>query len=342
MSESNHAYHPAHFSHITKHCLAVIIPFYKKEYFEPLLQALSNQTNKDFSVYIGDDCSQNPPQALIERYDNLLDITYVRFSTQMGHLSLTKQWERCLELTKGEPWIWFLPDDDIPSENAVEEFYRALHKAERHRIKVFRLPLEITDEQGVVLQRAMPSPEIESNYQFYSRLVRGRTMSSLGDNIFRRKAFEESGGFVEFPKGWGSDHATILRVAANGSLYCLANARLSFRMSGKNISCDRSDGLTKISARLDFVRWLKGNEWIFTDAPDREFYKLFYRKGEYYLVHAWPFDFRIWRKLYQLSILCNQSYNPFPVVKIFAHYFLMLTRLRLRPMRHEAPKVPLP
>lgn len=328
MSESDNQCRSAYLNDTDKHCLAVIIPFYKIEYFEPLLQALSNQTNKNFSVYIGDDCSRNSPEVLIEKYNESLAITYVRFPTRMGRLSLTKQWERCLALTKKEEWIWFLPDDDVPSENVVEEFHRALDKVERHRIKVFRLPLEIINEQGMVLRRAMPSPEIESNYRFYSRLVRGKAASSLGDNIFCRKAFEESGGFVEFPKGWGSDHATVLRVAADGNLYCLVNTCLSVRMSGENISGDVSDGLTKISARLDFARWLRKNEWVFTHTPDREFYKSFYRKGEYYLVHEWRFDLEIWKKLYQLSILCNQSRNPFPVIKVFMyHYFVSIRDL---------------
>ena len=87
-------------------------------------------------------------------------------------------------------------------------------------------------------------------------------------------------------------------------------------MSGENISSDTSDGVVKISARLMFAKWLKANEDIFPEVPNVEFYKLFFRKAEYYLVHEWPFNFKIWMKMYQLSTICYESYSPLPILKL--------------------------
>jgi len=35
--------------------LAIVIPYYKRTFFEETLQSLANQTDKRFQVYVGDD-----------------------------------------------------------------------------------------------------------------------------------------------------------------------------------------------------------------------------------------------------------------------------------------------
>lgn len=297
--------------------LAIIIPFYKDSYFETLLEALSNQTNQNFNVYVGNDCSPNDPEEILERHYGKLRLNYYWFSDRLGHVSLTKQWDRCLELANDEEWVWFLPDDDLPSPNCVEEFYRALDEVDKYHIKIFRLPLEIIDDRGYVLNKIGESaPAIETNYEFYTRVVTGKAASSLGDNIFSRKDLVATGGFVDFPKAWGSDHATVLKVSSGGTICFLKDAKFGFRMSGQNISSDISDGLEKITARIMFAKWMKDNESIFSQKPEVGFYKRFYRKGEYYPVHEWPFSFKIWMKMYVLSTICHESYSPLPVMKL--------------------------
>lgn len=296
--------------------LAIIIPYYKIVFFEHLLRALADQTNKNFRVYIGDDCSPHPPDSLIEKYKTLLNIEYVRFSDQLGQISLVKQWNRCLAMASVEEWIWFLPDDDVPSRNCVEAFYDSLEMAENRHVKVIRLALEVIDHNGATLKAPMASPAFETNSEYYSRLICGKTISSLGDNIFNAQALRDSGGFIEFPKAWGSDHATILNVSAGGVLHYLKDAKLGFRMSGHNISSDTSDGLKKIAARHEFAKWIKANHQIFDKPPDAEFYRAFFRKGEHYLVNEWPFNLKIWINAYLLSVTCHQSYNPVPIIKL--------------------------
>lgn len=297
--------------------LAIIIPYYKISHFEVLLEALTKQTNQDFSVYVGNDCSPANPEHIIEKYYEKLHLKYHKFSARLGHVSLTQQWNRCLNLVNGEEWVWILPDDDLPSPNCVEEFYRALDMVDKFNIKIFRLPLEIIDYHGSVLNKIGESaPAIETNYEFYSRVVVGKAASSLGDNIFNKRALVATGGFVDFPKAWGSDHATVLRVSSGGSISFLKNAKLGFRMSGENISSDISDGVEKITARIMFAKWMKNNESIFSQKPESGFYKRFYKKGEYYFVHEWPFSFRIWFKMYKLSVICYESFSPLPIIKL--------------------------
>jgi glycosyltransferase involved in cell wall biosynthesis len=46
--------------------LTIVIPYYKSTLFEKTLQSLANQTNKIFTVYIGDDASLKNPIILIK------------------------------------------------------------------------------------------------------------------------------------------------------------------------------------------------------------------------------------------------------------------------------------
>jgi len=128
---------------------------------------------------------------------------------------------------------------------------------------------------------------------------------------------DKHGGFVNFPKAWGSDHATVLSTSQGGNIYFLPESRLYFRMSGVNISSDITDGWIKLTARIQFVNWLKENESIFPSKPKKHFYKLFYWKGEYYVLYEWVFSFKILVLLYKLRNVCFGTNNLLPILKIF-------------------------
>jgi hypothetical protein len=108
-------------------------------------------------------------------------------------------------------------------------------------------------------------------------------------------------------------------------IYRLGDARLGFRMGDNNISADRTDGALKVRARYEFVLWLKSHEGIFPSKPGAQFYRSFFRKGEYYPVREWPFEWGIWLTLYRMSVLCHGSRSPLPLIRMI----LMKSRYRL-------------
>jgi len=288
--------------------LAIVIPYFKNIFFEDLLKSLSNQTNLNFNIYIGDDNSPESPREIIEKYENKLSIKYHKYENNLGHTSLVKHWNRCLMMLNNEEWVWILPDDDMISENCVEDFYRALTYCKEKDINVFRIPSVMIDKDGVKINQGQPSnPEYEDNLEFYTRLLRRETSATLGDNIFNRKKLEDNLGFVEFPKAWGSDHATILKIASNGVVYYLPNSIFYFRDSGKNISSQKIDGSTKMRANLLFIQWIIQNESIFPKKPNNEFYKFYYWQMEYPIIHFWNFDFINFKYLYKIRQVCFNS-----------------------------------
>jgi GT2 family glycosyltransferase len=103
--------------------LAIVIPYFKRTFFEATLQSIANQTDKRFKVYIGDDSSPENPVDLLEHYKGAFDFDYRRFKHNLGGVSLVKQWERCIAMTKEEEWVMILGDDDVLGTNVVETLH---------------------------------------------------------------------------------------------------------------------------------------------------------------------------------------------------------------------------
>ena len=59
---------------------------------------------------------------------------------------------------------------------------------------------------------------------------------SLGENIFRRSAYEAVGGYVSFPGGIGSDLTLLLKLACHGTVQTIAGPRFRFRHHAAAIS----------------------------------------------------------------------------------------------------------
>ena len=64
--------------------LAIIIPAYKATFLTAALDSIAAQTCKDFTLYVGDDCSPEPIGNIVEQYRDKIDLVYQRFETNLG------------------------------------------------------------------------------------------------------------------------------------------------------------------------------------------------------------------------------------------------------------------
>ncbi|MCG7281479.1 glycosyltransferase family 2 protein [Chryseobacterium taklimakanense] len=224
--------------------LAIIIPYYKLKYFRATLDSLAAQTNKNFSVYIGDDCSPENPVILLEEFENKISFQYQKFAENLGGKCLVKQWERCIALSEKEDWLLILGDDDTLSENFVEEFYYHLHKAEQQKIEVIRFASRLIDEEGNPTSKIFTNPEIETAAESYMRVFRGDGRSTLTEHAFTRKTFEKN-KFKDFPVAFGSDNVAWLEFPEMGKIYSINNAFANIRISRDHLSSKADDNLKK-------------------------------------------------------------------------------------------------
>ena len=244
--------------------LAIVIPYYKIRFFEATLQSLAIQTDKRFKVYIGNDASNEDPTQLLEKFKNQFDFDYQYYETNLGSISLTQQWERCLAMVENEDWIMILGDDDTIDSNCVALFYQNRDLIERKNCKVIRYATQVIDQNHSALSVIYKHPEYENSTCFLIRKFKGGTRSSLSEFIFNKKALLNV-QFKNFPLAWFSDLLAILEVSNFGLIYTINDAVVSFRLSGENITSKTDNLVLKNEASFQFYYYLLYQKTSFFD-----------------------------------------------------------------------------
>ena len=234
--------------------LAIVIPAYKATFLRETLESIANQTDKRFHLYIGDDCSPHDLKKIVDEFEGRIPLTYHRFDTNLGGVDLVAQWERCIALTRGEPWIWLFSDDDVMGPECVKEFYTG--KTQRPKTNMFRFDVTIIDGSDTK-RRKVNFPEHINSLDLYLRKVDGKTSCFVVEYIFSRDIYAESGGFVNFDLAWGSDLATWVKFGREKGIRTLKNGTVFWRSSGTNISTDFSETVVdrKANALIEFMKW---------------------------------------------------------------------------------------
>lgn len=214
--------------------LAIVIPYYKFSFFEETLESLSNQTDKRFKVYIGDDASPENPSGLLEKYREKFDFVYHRFQENLGGSSLTKQWERCIALSGDEEWIMILGDDDILGENVVESFYNNYNTL-KEKSNVVRYATVVLDEQNNFKSDKFIHPQFENGFDFFKRKFIAGTRSSLSEYFFKREAYLKY-GFVAYPSSFYSDDRAWIDFSNGKQIYSINETVIYIRVSNLSFS----------------------------------------------------------------------------------------------------------
>ena len=254
--------------------LAIIIPFYKLAYFEETIQSLANQSDQRFKVYIGDDASPECPKKIIEKYQDKFDVNYYRFNENLGSKSLTKQWQRCIDLSKSEKWIMILGDDDVLGSDVVAEFYKKIPVIDKEEIKVVRYSSQLINDKNENISTAYTHPRIEKSTTFLIKKVRSQTRSSLSEYIFNKEKVLQV-GFKDYPLGWYSDDMAVLEFSDFNTIYTINEAIVFVRFSLLSISGDLAVSREKNKAKFLFYYSLLSGNFFSKDQVQILFPKLF-------------------------------------------------------------------
>ena len=231
--------------------IAIIIPFFKINFFEKTLASLAQQIDKRFHVYIGDDASPNAPDELLKKYEGQFNYTYKRFNDNLGGVSLVKQWERCLAMMQDEEWFMILGDDDVLGENVVETFYKNLPEIEK-TAHVVRFSSVLINEKDELISQEYHHPQLENAIESYCRKLRGESRSSLSEYIFRKESYNTF-GFKDYALAWTTDDRAVIDFSQNKPIFSI-NALVKVRMSDQNITGKKDNLQPKILARLQSTK----------------------------------------------------------------------------------------
>ena len=252
--------------------LAIVIPAYKVIFLHHTLTSISNQTCKDFTLYIGDDSSPDDIKSIVDLYCNRISIIYKRFEDNLGETDLVAHWERCIDLTRDEEWIWLFSDDDVMSENCVEGFYEMLARYDNEISlnKVFRFNLSITDADLNLLRRYVTPQDFSVEYFLESYFTNHNFRNKGVEFIFSKKAYSEKEKYVNFPLAWGSDTATMLKYGQSAGFVTIEKGQVFWRDSGYNVSSssdpkinNQKPYITNLFLKwvIDFIKVYKGSQF---------------------------------------------------------------------------------
>jgi glycosyltransferase involved in cell wall biosynthesis len=235
--------------------LAIVMPAYKGRFLRQALDSIATQTDKRFTVYIGNDASPDNIKGICDDFTDRLNLVYTRFDENLGQSSLVAHWNRCIELSK-EPWIWLFCDDDIMEPQCVEMFYKTIGR-EKDKFKVLRFNTLTIDDHSKVTRVNPLHPETESGIRFIYHRLKGERASFVTEYIFARETYLKDGGMVEFPLAWASDDASWLTFSKEHGIATIQGANVLWRHGAYNISPPGPKYQTmRIEAAFRFVNWL--------------------------------------------------------------------------------------
>lgn len=225
--------------------VAIIIPYYKLTFFQETLESLAAQIDQRFTVYIGNDASPENPEDLVQEFEGKFKFVYKEFKENLGGTSLTKQWERCIELMQGEDWFMILGDDDCLGENVIKDFYENLWEI-NDAYNVVRFSTQIINDKNEAISEVFIQPKRENPINSYQRKLLGRNRSSLSEYIFKVSKYRKY-GFKNYPLGWSTDDRAVIDFCDHEDIYSINTAVIKVRMSTHNISstCTYSEQMQK-------------------------------------------------------------------------------------------------
>lgn len=237
--------------------LAIVIPAYKNKFFDQALISIVNQTNKDFTLYIGDDCSPDNLYSIVEKYKNSISIVYKHFDENWGKEDLVAHWERCIDMVCGEEWIWLFSDDDMMDTTCVEHFYHTLNRYPNFDMYHFNLTKIDQNNNKVVNFHVFP--ENLSSEEFLVYKLQIGFFSTVIEYVFRKEHFFSQQRFQNFDLAWCSDDATWIKMAKSKGIRNIDHSKVYWRTSQYNVSTNNWEVeiiKRKFNSRIRFAEWI--------------------------------------------------------------------------------------
>ncbi|MFL6416145.1 MAG: glycosyltransferase family A protein [Bryobacteraceae bacterium] len=324
--------------------LAIVLPAFKPTFLASALESLARQTDPRFKVYIGNDAGPESIKQIVRSSNLSADrVEYQRYPTNLGQVSLVRHWDRCIKQC-AERWILLFSDDDEMEPDCVSAFYKTL--AETGGVyPLYRFNFMWIDGQADVLASFPELPLEQTAQSFLEERLEEKQQSCAQALIFSRAAYDEIGGFPEFPMAWMADDAFILSLAREKPIRTIPGPRVRWRRSALNISGAESPGLitAKLEAAMCFVRWLlktfSRSELGGVGIGGRELSET---------ARKW-FDLRVahdgsnvipFRVLVRLCLFSWRTFgdNPFPMFGRLSFYDCRLILRRIRRALRAAPR----
>ena len=239
--------------------LAIVIPYYKIDFFEETLQSVAAQTNRNFTLYIGNDASSDNPLPLIKKYFTESEFTYFDYKENLGGKNLAMQWERILE-NVNEEWFQILGDDDMISRNFIEEFHSIIKKVESENASVVRVNRFAVDLNNKLIREDLLEEGLLKSTDLFEMGYCGKTTTSLSEFIFRLRDYHKF-KFDKIPLAWGTDVLAFLKFSNFKNIFVNNQSCVKVKVTTKSITGNSSDLLQVKEEAFNLFREIILNQY---------------------------------------------------------------------------------
>lgn len=164
--------------------ISVCIPTYNgSTYLRECLDSITNQTFTDYEILIVDDNSEDKTVEIVKEYQS--KDSRIRLVENKENIGLVKNWNKCIDLAKGE-WIKFVFQDDFLHRNCLAKMFSYTSK----KIGLIYCQREFLFEQGI------PNSKKKESYKYLSIL---EGVFSHSEYISPEEYCNEVLNFINYP-----------------------------------------------------------------------------------------------------------------------------------------------
>lgn len=212
--------------------VTIAIPAYKTEFLAEAIGSALAQTYANVEVLVVDDCSPQNVKAVVDTFRDER-LTYSRNERNLGAADPSRNWQRCLELAHGE-FLCILCDDDRYEPTYVQTLVSLSQKYPA--CAAFRCGVKEIDGSGQAVGYYSLASEHEDVEEYLWHYYSRNNHQTVSEWMLRVSELRAAGGYVACPMAWGSDCATIFRLAESGGVVTSPRRLASFRYSDINIT----------------------------------------------------------------------------------------------------------
>lgn len=256
---------------------SILIPAFKTQYLNECIESVLSQTYSDFELVIVNDASPENLDVVVNGFSDPR-IHYYKNEIGFGAEHVVGNWNRCLELAKGD-YVICMGDDDKLMPTCLEQYKQLIEKYPN--LDVYHARFDLIDENSQIhrVNYVDKRDEYESTYDLLKNRFNGR-YQFIGDYLFRTSFLREKGGFVDFPCAWFSDEISVAMCAGKKGIANTQKVGFCYRISDRTISNNTKMTDLKLDA-ADFAK-----EWYSSFISNNEGFNNYQREKLNKMMHS--------------------------------------------------------
>ena len=236
---------------------SITIPVYKTEFLAECIESVLNQIYDDYEIVILNDCSPQNVEDVVKSFSNNEHFNKIRYyenEKNVGAIDVVDNWNKLLELAKGE-FVICMGDDDKLAPECLEEYNKLISKYPT--LDVYHARTMMIDEHSEFCNLQEERPEWQSVYSLIWHYTFKDGIQFVGDFLYRTDALRANGGFYKLPLAWGSDCVTSFIAAKKAGVANTIKPIFYYRQNSKSIT-NSSDIRVKMQATIQYSEWMHG------------------------------------------------------------------------------------